>query len=35
MSLKWKEIERLLQEAKPLLLGSAIQKIAQVKEVAG
>src|SRR5690606_20395012 len=34
MSLKWKEIERLLEEARPLLVGSAIQKIAQVKEIA-
>lgn len=35
MSLKWKEIEKLLEEARPLLIGSAIQKIAQVKEIAG
>jgi predicted ribosome quality control (RQC) complex YloA/Tae2 family protein len=35
MSLKWKEISRLVEEARPLLMGSAVQKIAQVKEVAG
>lgn len=34
MSLKWKEIALLVEEARPLLLGSAVQKIAQVKEVA-
>ncbi len=33
MSLKWKEIAKLLEEAEPLLLGSALQKIAQLKEV--
>lgn len=35
MSLKWKEIARLVEEAKPLLLDSSVQKIAQVKEIAG
>jgi predicted ribosome quality control (RQC) complex YloA/Tae2 family protein len=34
MSLKWKEIARLVEEAKPLMLGSSLQKIAQVKEIA-
>ncbi|RZA04852.1 MAG: DUF814 domain-containing protein [Proteobacteria bacterium] len=34
MSLKWKEIARLVEEAKPLLLGSSLQKIAQIKEIA-
>lgn len=33
MSLKWKEIAKLMEEARPLLLGSALQKIAQVKEI--
>jgi predicted ribosome quality control (RQC) complex YloA/Tae2 family protein len=35
MSLKWKEITRLAEEAAPLLIGSNVQKIAQVKELAG
>jgi predicted ribosome quality control (RQC) complex YloA/Tae2 family protein len=35
MALKWKEISRLLEEARPLLETSALQKVAQVKEVAG
>lgn len=34
MSLKWKEIARLVEEARPLLVGSSVQKIAQVKELA-
>jgi predicted ribosome quality control (RQC) complex YloA/Tae2 family protein len=34
MSLKWKEISLLLEEARPALLGSALQKVAQLKEVA-
>jgi predicted ribosome quality control (RQC) complex YloA/Tae2 family protein len=34
MSLKWKEIEILVKEALPLLRGSSIQKISQVKELA-
>jgi predicted ribosome quality control (RQC) complex YloA/Tae2 family protein len=32
MALKWKELEVLLEEAKPLLLGSSLQKIFQLKE---
>ncbi len=35
MSLKWKEISLLIEEAKPLLVGSVLQKIAQVRELAG
>lgn len=35
MSLKWKEIARLAEEAKPLLLDSSVQKVAQIKELAG
>jgi predicted ribosome quality control (RQC) complex YloA/Tae2 family protein len=34
MSLKWKEISQLLEEARPVLLGSALQKIAQIRELA-
>lgn len=34
MALKWKEISILLEEARPLLVGSALQKLAQVREVA-
>ncbi|MGZ3695788.1 MAG: NFACT RNA binding domain-containing protein [Bdellovibrionota bacterium] len=34
MALKWKEISLLLEEARPVLLGSAMQKIAQVREIA-
>ena len=34
MSLKWKEISRLLEEARPALVGSTLQKAAQVKELA-
>lgn len=35
MSLKWKEISRLLEEARPLLVGSTLQKVAQLKDAAG
>lgn len=35
MSLKWKEISRLIEEARSALEGSSLQKIAQLKEVAG
>lgn len=35
MALKWKEITLLIDEARPLLEGSSIQKIAQAKELAG
>lgn len=34
MSLKWKEISLLLEEARPLMVGAALQKVAQVAEVA-
>ena len=34
MSLKWKEISRLLEEARPVLVGSTLQKVAQLKELA-
>lgn len=34
MALKWKEIERLLEEARPVLQGSALQRVAQVRELA-
>lgn len=34
MSLRWKEIEALLEEARPLLVGSSLQKISQVREIA-
>ena len=34
MSLKWKEIARLAEEVRPLIVGSSLQKIAQIKEVA-
>lgn len=34
MALKWKEIALLLEEARPVLLGSALQRVAQVREVA-
>jgi predicted ribosome quality control (RQC) complex YloA/Tae2 family protein len=33
MALKWREISVLLEEARPLLLGSALQKISQLKDV--
>lgn len=34
MSLKWKEISLLLEEARPALVGSTLQKIAQLRELA-
>ena len=34
MALKWKEIARLLEEAQPLLVGSVLQRISQVREIA-
>lgn len=34
MSLRWKEIEALMEEARPLLVGSSLQKISQVREIA-
>ncbi|HEY8278636.1 MAG TPA: NFACT RNA binding domain-containing protein [Bdellovibrionota bacterium] len=34
MSLKWKEISLLLEEARPVLMGSALQKVAQARELA-
>jgi predicted ribosome quality control (RQC) complex YloA/Tae2 family protein len=34
MSLKWKEISQLLDEAHPVLVGSTLQRMAQLKEVA-
>lgn len=34
MSLKWKEISLLLDEARDLLVGSTLQRVSQVKEVA-
>src|SRR5262245_26977846 len=34
MSLKWKEISLLIEEARPVLVGSALQKVAQAKELA-
>jgi predicted ribosome quality control (RQC) complex YloA/Tae2 family protein len=34
MSLKWKEISLLIEEARPLLVGSALQKVAQLRSVA-
>ncbi len=34
MSLRWKEIEALVEEARPLLVGSSLQKVSQIKEVA-
>lgn len=34
MSLKWKEISLLLEEARPALVGSSLQKVAQIKEIA-
>lgn len=35
MSLKWKEISLLVEEARPLLEGSTLQRIFQTREVAG
>lgn len=34
MSLKWKEISKLIEEARPALVGSTLQKVAQIKELA-
>lgn len=34
MSLKWKEISLLLEEARPVLVGSTLQKVAQLREIA-
>ena len=34
MSLKWKEISQLIEEARPVLVGSALQKVSQIRDVA-
>ncbi|MGZ3656502.1 MAG: NFACT RNA binding domain-containing protein [Bdellovibrionota bacterium] len=34
MSLKWKEISLLLEEARPVLTGSTLQKMAQLRDIA-
>lgn len=34
MSLKWKEISLLIEEARPALVGSTLQKVAQLRELA-